>query len=168
MKFLAISSIIMAGLVAGPIAAKQPGNDIEVSAPSSVAAWSESLAQDIDRNIDHQLEIFGMRGDVPTGLASVRFTCSETGEPANIELIRRSGDQRMNSLAKSVVGDIKSLHPLPSGVGEGQVFVANVLVAADQKAYDRDMAKLRDEAQRQNRVAMNGAHPIMLMAGAVR
>lgn len=167
MKFFAIPCLIAAGLLTGPAIAEQPDTDIEVSAPTSVAAWSDSIGDQLDRSIGNKISSYSLGpAGTPTGLASVRFHNSQTGEPTAIELIRRSGNSRLNSMAKSVVADIKTLHPLPAGVGPDQVFVANILVAADQQAYDRDMATLRDEAQRHNRMAAGAARPIAINVSA--
>lgn len=167
MKFSAIPCLIAAGLITGPAIAGQSGNDIEVSAPTSVAVWSQSIGDQLDDNIENKISSYSMgTGGTPTGLASVRFRCSETGEPTAVELIRRSGDYRLNSMAKSVVADIKTLHPLPAGVGPDQVFVANILIASDQKDYDRKMAMLSNEARQQSRMAAGSSRPIAFNVSA--
>ena len=167
MKFFVISCFIASAVLAGSAAAEQPGPDIEVSAPTSVAAWSESIGNELDDNIASKISSYSMgTGGAPIGLASVRFRCSETGKPTEIELIRRSGDYRLNSMAKSVVADVKTLHPLPAGVGPDQVFVANILVASDQQDYDQKLAMLRDETRRQTRMAAGTHHPIAFNVSA--
>lgn len=166
MKFFAIPCIIVAGLLAGPTIAEQPDTDIEVSAPTSVAAWRDNLARNLDYNLDHEMRRSVMTGSMPTGLASVRFTCSDTGKPEGIKLTRKSGNRRLNAMAKEVVADIKTLHPLPAGIGADQVFVANIAVEIDDKALDRDLATLRDDAQRRNRMAAGAALPIAFNVSA--
>jgi hypothetical protein len=165
MKFFAIPCVIMAGLFAGSAVAGQPGNDIEVSAPTSVAAWRDNLARNLDYNLDSEIRQSTMTGSVPTGMASVRFTSGKNGKPEGIEFTRKAGNRRLNSMAKDVVEGI-TLHPLPAGMDGSQVFIANIVVASDDRALDRDLAILRDEAQRQNRMAAGANRPIAFNVSA--
>jgi hypothetical protein len=165
MKFFAIPCFIAAGLLAGPAIAGQPGNDIEVSAPTSVAAWRDTLARNLDYNLDNEIRQSTMTGSVPTGMASIRFTSGENGKPEGIEFTRKAGDRRLNSMAKDVVEEM-TLYPLPAGMDGAQVFIANIVVASDDKSLDRDLAALRDEAQRQNRMAAGAARPIAFNVSA--
>lgn len=165
MKFTAIPCLIVAAALAGPSIAEEPDTGIEVTAPASVAAWSQAVSRELDRNIDKRLPSYSMKGGTPHGLASVRFRCSESGEPTAIELTRKSSDRRLNALARNVVADIKTLHPLPLGVTADQLFVANVLVASDQEEYDRHMATLRNEMRSRPNMAGKAPQPIALNAG---
>lgn len=166
MKFYALPSAIVVGLLTVPVIAGQPGRDIEVSAPTSVAAWRDNLARNLDYNLDNEIRQSTMTGSVPTGMASVRFTSGENGKPEGIELTRKAGDRRLNAMAKEAVAHIETLHPLPAGMDAGQVFVANIVVATDDDTFDRDLATLRAETQRQNRMAAGAVHAITFNVSA--
>jgi hypothetical protein len=160
MKFMAIPCLILAGALTSSALAEQPGPDIEVTGAASVDAWRKAVSRDLDKNLDNEIDQAMITGSIPTGLATVQFHCSENGKPTAIELTRRSGDLRMNNMAKEAVGGIKTLHPLPAGVAADQVFVANILVASDVKEQQRYMATLRDEGKRQSAMASGSARPI--------
>jgi hypothetical protein len=106
-----------------------------------------------------------MTGAMPTGMASVRFTSGEDGKPEGLVFTRKANDRRLNAMAEDVVGGI-ALHPLPAGMDAGQVFIANIAVESDGKALDRDMAILRDEARKQDRIAAGSARPIAFNVSA--
>lgn len=154
MKFMVIPCLILAGTLASSSVAKEPHTGIEVTAPATLAAWTNMVGGNLDRNLDHEMRQSMVAGAIPTGMASVRFRCSDSGQPTAVELTRKSSNRRLNNIAREVVAGIKTLHPLPLGVTADQVFVANVVVASDQKQYDRNMAILRDEARRTNAAGM--------------
>lgn len=160
MKFMVIPCLILAGTLASSAIAEQPGQDIEVTGAATVDAWTKVVSRNLDKQLNNEIDQAMITGSIPTGLATVRFNCSDTGKPTAIELTRRSGDLRMNNLAKEAVAGIKTLHPLPVGVAPDQVFIANILVASDAKEQERYMAKLRDEGQRQSTMAGASARPI--------
>lgn len=160
MKFTAIPCLLLAGLVASSSIAQEPHDNIEVLGSSTVNSWSQAVSRDIDRNIGQEIRKYRMRGQVPTGVASVRFLCSETGEPTAVELTRKSSNRQLNNVARNAVSGIKTLHPLPQGVSNDQVFVANIVVAADEKQYARHMATLRSEQQTQPTMAGSSLQPI--------
>lgn len=160
MKFSAIPCLIIAGMVASSSIAQEPDANIEVLGPSTLAAWSETVSHDIDRNIAQEMRKYRMRGQTPTGVASVRFLCSDAGQPTAVELTNRSTNRQLNNVARSAVSGIKTLHPLPLGVSAGQVFVANIVVAADEAEYTRHMATLRNQQQKAPAMAGSGLPPI--------
>jgi len=162
MKFTVIPCLIVAATLASSSIAEEPNANIEVLAPSTVGAWSKTVSRDIDQNIGQEIRKYRMTGPSPTGVASVRFLCSETGEPTAVELTRRSTNRQLNNIAKSAVAGIKTLHPLPLGVGADQVFVANIVVASDDSEHARHMTALRNEQQNQPTMAGRNLQPIAL------
>ena len=156
MKFAAIPCLLIAGMVASSSIARQPDDNIEVLGSSTVHAWTQNVSRDIDENIGQEIRKYRMHGQTPTGVASVRFLCSETGEPTSVELMRRSPNRQLNDVARSAVSGIKTLHPLPQGVGNDQVFVANIVVATNEADYARYMNTLRDDQQGKPTMAQSG------------
>lgn len=167
MKFSAIPCLLAAGMLASSSLAQEPDTNIEVLAPSTLEAWSQTVSQDIDANIGQEIRKYRMRGQTPTGVASVRFLCSDTGEPTAVELTRRSSNRQLNNVARSAVSGVKTLHPLPLGVGPDQVFVANIVVAADDQEYARHMNSLRSEQPMRPTMARSGTSGASLQPIAV-
>jgi periplasmic protein TonB len=160
MKFIALTGLLLAGTLASSSLAGEPDKGIEVTGPTSVATWSQAVSRNLDYNLDNEIQRSMMKGSIPTGSASVRFRCSENGEPTAIEVMDKSGDWRMKSIAKGAVADIKTLHPLPAGLSADQVFVANIVVATGEEDQARYMADLRDKAQSRTSMAGSSLQPI--------
>ena len=159
MKFFALPCLIVAAAAATSSVAREAGDDIQVSAPSTVAVWSQTVTRELDREIGDKINSYSMHGTTPTGVATVRFLASETGEPTAMELVRKSPNSRLNSLARSAVSDL-TLNPLPVGIEKGQVYIANIVVASDDAEYARHMATLRDDAQKRAKMAGRRSQPI--------
>ena len=144
--------------------ARQPVPDIVVTAPvdAEVRAWSARVGENIGQQMRFPRDL-GPTSD-PEGMVAVTFKCSEDGRPSNVALLETSGSRRLDRAGIAAVERVRSLHPLPSGIGHGQVYRAQLLFATDDGSGRRykELAALRAKAdrgnaallQRQSRVAM--------------
>ncbi len=141
-------SVAFAASLALPFSAIQAQNaDIVVSSSRSIERFVEDISHDLGRNLEWPNP---NRSDLQgTGVAQVLFQCGPDGKPANITLYRKSGSTKVNWLAKRAVSRINVLHPLPNGVSEDQLYLANIIIADSPVQYAQLSQKLnKREAQR--------------------
>ncbi len=141
-----VSASATAGSTDGPATATA-GSDIVVLAPS-VEAWSTKVFGDIDRNLRYPTPLLGM--PLSEGMVAVKFNCSETGEPAGIELSSSSGHSDLDKATMRAVRRIATLHPLPQGVSRDQRFLVRVLFARSSEELNRRTAEMRAQANAHN------------------
>lgn len=131
-----------------PLSATQAQNpDIVVSSSRSIEKFVEDISQDLSENLEWSNPL---RSDLQgTGVAQVLFQCGADGKPVNITMYRKAGSQKVNWLAKRAVSRIDVLHPLPNGVSEDQLYLANIIIADSPVQYAQLSRKLnKREAQR--------------------
>lgn len=153
---LAIVSAIPAAAAPG-----DPNNDIVAVAPNtSIQQWVSTVSERLDGTLRYP---YTFREPAPSGTVSVTFKCSESGEPAAIQVVRQSGNSSLDRAAVSAVQRIKSLHPLPMGIGREQLFQANIVFATDERALAKEEAALRTASRHSNEaLAMNGQAPLVI------
>lgn len=147
MKLVLMATV---ALLATP-ALSQPdsAHPILIVAPNgpTVAAWSQKIAQQLDRHLVYP-QAFA-KADYPEGTVSVRFSCGNDGKPASVMLYRGSGNRLIDRAAVRAIAQIRTLHPMPRAIGHDSIFQANIILAADEQSMDRQQAALRrHEAQR--------------------
>lgn len=153
-------AVPLAALVAGPLPAKdhvglQIGGDqratyssaanpntVIVNAPT-LASWSANVSRSLGAAMRYP-HFFS--NELPVeGTARVRFACSPSGTPAGLELVRSSGDRRIDRAAFRAIMRLKTLHPLPAGLSADQHYVAAVVFATSQESLKRQVRAIRDE-----------------------
>lgn len=137
--------------------ARMPGQEITVTAPSEtrVENWTARVGQAIDARMRYPARL-GTAPD-PEGVVDVTFMCSEDGTPTRVALARTSGSNRLDRAGLRAVEGLKSLHPLPDGIGAGQVYRAQLLFAVDDgsgRAGQR-LAALREKGDMRNDALMS-------------
>ena len=147
MKLALVATV---ALLATP-ALSQPdsAHPILIVAPNgpTVTAWSQKIAQQLDRHLEYPQAIG--RADYPEGTVSVRFSCGDDGKPASVMLFRGSGNRWIDRAAVRAIAQIDTLHPMPVAIGHDSTFQANIILAADEQSMARQLAALRrHEAQR--------------------
>ena len=91
-----------------------------------------------------------------SGAVSVRFRTDENGAPTGIEIARTSGSAALDGIGKRAVARLATLPPLPAGLSGGQVFEANIVVAADRREHDRQLAVLRQRQETRRAAGADG------------
>lgn len=86
----------------------------------------------------------------PSGIASGKFNCSETGAPAGVALYKSSGFRELDRATVSAVRRVVSLHPLPAGLRHDQVYIVNVLFLNPVEDARRQITRMRRDADKTN------------------
>ena len=118
-----------------------------VSAPT-LAAWSQRVFKDLDRQL--RVPIDNRSQVMPTGIAAVKFGCSDNGAPSAVKLYKSSGDRRLDRATMRAVRKIATLHPLPSRLGHDQQYIVRVLFADSGRSAEREIKKMQEEAAKSN------------------
>lgn len=131
----------------------------------TLAGWSATLSRSLGAAMRYP-HFFS--NEVPAdGTARVRFVCSPSGVPAGLELVRSSGNVRIDGAALAALRRIKTMHPLPLGVSPDQHYVAAIVFAASQESLDRQLRAIRKE-QLAHRSAGSSDIALLLTPGRVR
>lgn len=154
------ASTALALLLAAP-AATAAQEDVVVTAPT-LEQWSAKMARELERNIDYPPPYHGRQ--YSEGVTRIRFACSETGAPAELSVLRSSGDRRLDKAALRAVGRIKTMHPLPAGITHDQRYAAVILFAASELSRDEQMRALMKEPETRRLAAGSGGRQIALVA----
>ena len=136
-------------------------NDIVAVAPSaSIDQWVATFSNRLDRSLRYPT---AFREPVLPGGVAVTFRSGADGEPDAIHVLRPSGNARLDRAAVSAIKRLKTLHPLPIGLNQNQVFQANIVFATDERSLAREAAALQ-AAVRQSRPALaaNGHAPLVI------
>lgn len=121
-------------MLANPILAR----DSDAVDPE-IARWSDRIGRYLDGRLEHQARRVGDA----SGVATVKFNCTEDGRAANAVLLTSSGNRRIDEAAIRAVRSVRSYHPLPSGLGHGQPIVAWLSYDTDRARYQRRLADNR-------------------------
>lgn len=139
-----------AGLVLAviPEAGVAQESSTAVLAPPTLAAWSKRVFGELDQRLRVRPSM-GPEGP-RTGIAAVKFNCSETGAPAGVSLYKSSGNRELDSATVRAVRQIVTLHPLPRGLGHDQQYIVRVLFADSDEAARRLIARMQRDAAQSN------------------
>jgi hypothetical protein len=125
---------IATSLALFPAGIQAQHDEIVVSSGRSVDNFVEDVSHDLDRQINRRsLRSYQMQ---ETGVAQVLFECGPDGKPTNITMYNKSGPG-IGRLARRAVSGIRSLHPLPKGVTNDQLYLANIIIANDPRQFDK-------------------------------
>jgi len=126
-----------------------------ISAPPTLAAWSQRVFRDLSRQMRDPVEA---RSEVmPTGIVAVKFGCSESGAPSSVQLYKTSGNRRLDRAAMRAVSKIATLHPLPARLRHEQQYIVRVLFANSGSGAEREIRKMQAEAVKSNAWYNQGA-----------
>lgn len=150
MKGCLANAAFAAGLIfaAFPITSVAQTVNSAVAAPPTLKAWSQKVFSELDDRL-RVLDDWG-RGPSQTGIAAVKFNCSETGAPAGVALHKSSGSRDLDLATLRAVRQIVSLHPLPKGLGHEQQYIVRVLFANSEETARRQIAAMQREATKSN------------------
>lgn len=115
-------------------------DDIIVSSARPIDRFVDDVSRDLDRQLKRHTVAYPRFAE--PGLTQVFFECGPDGKPAKIRLGRKSG-VFSGATARRAVANLRSLHPLPQGVPHDQIFLANVIVAADREQFEELSEELR-------------------------
>jgi TonB family protein len=150
MKSYLVSAAFAAGLIfaAFPTTSIAQTGSGAISAPPSLKAWSKKVFSDLNQ----RLRVSDAMGPTQsqTGIAAVKFNCSETGAPAGVSLHKSSGNRELDRATVRAVRQIVSLHPLPRGLGHDQQYIVRVLFANTDESARRQIAAMQREAAQRN------------------
>ena len=131
--------------------------DIVVSSGRSIGNFVEDVAYDINRELNRpQLRPAYSEG---SGVSQVLFECGPDGKPVNLKMYHKAGSPAVDRAARRAVSKIRSLHPLPQGVGQDQLYLANIIIAENQSQYD-DLAKELNQREARRIAAAKGDRKI--------
>lgn len=137
----ALSTAAAASFVTVPAASQQ----IVVS-PESSRALAESVSAGLDRQLRQTR--YDPRVD-DYGIAKVRFRAGVDGKATDVTTHEESGRPSLDRMARRAVSRLSGIHPGNYGVGNGQIFQANIVMARSEAHMAKLMKDLaRDEARR--------------------
>ena len=149
------AALPLATLLVVPTAAldaKQSPPEITVVAPvnGEVRAWSTRIGQEINQTMRYPRALGS--GQRQEGIVDVTFRCSEDGRPSEVALVNSSGSRKLDRAGLSAITTLRSLHPLPAGVGHDQVYRAQMLFAVDDGSgsWRERLGALRNKGDRSN------------------
>lgn len=137
------TACIMAGamMVWTPSAMAQD-EEIVVAAQPGMSAWISQVSEDLSATFE-RTRLPSPRA-IPSDYAQVQFTCDEDGKPTDIALVRKSRSGWIDRAALRSVRNLKTMHPLPMNVREGQLYQADFIFAETDRAYERIAEKVHD------------------------
>lgn len=144
-----MKNITLAALVASFAIFPVQAQDQDYSNYENVVIGGRSLdkfVSDVSKDLDRTLNRSSrpVRG---TGIVQVLFKCGPDGKPTNISYYRKDNDRDVNRFAVHAVSRIPTMHPLPSGISEGQQYMANIIIARSTFELDNLSKKLNRSEQ---------------------
>lgn len=133
-----------AALVATPWVARAQQEIVVQPEAESVQRWSTRISRALDQNLVYPRPDFGRW--YSEGVVKVSFRCSEDGKPSHVAVSQGSGARRLDVAALRAVNGIKTLHPLPTGIGHDQRYAAMIVFATSEESRDRKLRALAKEA----------------------
>lgn len=114
----------------------------------TLAQWSTRVSREIDRRVRYP--------DIPSneawpeGVVQVKFRCSDSGASDQVSIFKTSGSRSLDRAAIQAVKSLKQLHPLVSGIGPEQNYIALVLFATSREGHAEQMALIEKDAKKRN------------------
>jgi len=164
MKIIAYAALAAAGLA--PVASTaKTDNSIVVSSAPTLDQWTGQVGAMLDHNLATIAYPPLTPASLPEGVAAVRFMCGPDGKPTAVALSQKSGSFRLDNIAMRTVANIKTLHPLPAGIGPDQQYEAVIVLANDQQDLDRRLTRYREARAS---TPLQPALAVLITAGAAR
>ena len=145
MKMVLCAACAGVVLAAIPAAGATQGEVVVRPDAVSMKNWSGRVSRDLERNLAYPR--MGPAGFDPEGVVRVDFRCSEDGRPTDATVARRSGQRRLDLAALRAVARIRTMHPLPAGIGPDQRYAAVVVFARTEESRDRELAAFGEETR---------------------
>lgn len=168
MTIILRAAVPLVVLLAAPVLPleAQESPDIQVVAPNAeVRAWSERVAQRIERQMLYPATL---AGNIP-GIVDVTFMCSDEGRPTQVAVARSSGYRPIDRAGLKAVRSVHSLHPLPAGVGHEKRYKARLFFATDDASgrWAQDRVALRERDDGRANAPMGQRHGLAAVAVTV-
>lgn len=142
------------------VAARSNQDIVAVAPILSTQQWTTTFSRRLDGALRYP---YVFREAPPSGGVSVTFRCSDDGKPSTFQVVRSSGHAQLDRAAVAGLKRIKTMHPLPLGIGHNQLFQANIVFATDEPTLIKEAAALRSASRRsQSAVAANEATPLVI------
>ena len=121
----------------------------------------DKFVGDVSKDLDRTLNRSRPRAQpvIGTGIVQVLFECGPDGKPTNISYYRKDNERDVNRFAVHAVSKIRTMHPLPSGISEGQRYMANIIIARDWVEY-KDLSKELNRSEQLRIAAAKGSNKI--------
>lgn len=149
------AALPLATLLVVPLTASAQVNgtsDITVAAPrdkAALARWTTWVGKAITDNLEYP-RVLGP-SNAPSGIVDVAFNCSDSGQPSKVKVTHSSGSSRLDDAALRAIQRVKTLHPLPEGIGHDQVYKARLaFLVGDGFDARRRLARMTREADSAN------------------
>ena len=163
-----MKNVILAALLASvaifPVQAQEQdytNYDNVVIGARSLDKFVGDVSKDLDRTLNRSsLPVRGI------GIVQVFFQCGPDGKPTNISYYRKDNERDVNRFAVHAVSRIPSMHPLPSGISEGQQYMANIIIAHDKFEYDT-LSKELNRSEQLRIAAAKGSNKIFAFNQAI-
>lgn len=156
----ALVCLAIISTVPSAVAANAKHDIVAVAPIPSVQQWAATVSHRLDGALRYP---YVFREPAPSGGVSVIFRCSDDGKPSTIQVVRSSGHARLDRAAVAGLQRIKTMHPLPLGIGHDQLFQANIVFATDEPTLVREAAALRSASRRSSTaVAANEPAPLVI------
>lgn len=131
-----------------PTTSMAQGDSSTIVAPPTLTVWSKKVFTDLNQRLRVREPMGPWRPR--TGIAAVKFNCSETGAPAGVSLHKSSGNRELDQATVRAVRQIVSLHPLPKGLGHDQQYIVRVLFSESGDSARRQIAAMQRDATQAN------------------
>lgn len=107
----------------------------------------QEFVEKVSRDLDRQLRVAARLENAPNGegISIVRFSRASDGVADNVKLYRASGKRGFDRIAMKAVSRLRSLDRAPDGVGQNQVYQANIIFAEDGRGADELRQQLAAE-----------------------
>lgn len=114
--------------------------------------WTQRIEGEMGRNLRYPHMVGGRVRD---GLVEVSFVAGEDGRPTSVAVTQTSGSAQLDAAAKRAISRIATLQPLPNGVGQGQVYKAQMIFATQHgfqqpAELQQRIAELQQKASENN------------------
>ena len=113
----------------------------DAAAPQDFRAW---LDQAVDRNLTFPA---ALERSNASGIAMVRFSVAPDGRPADVEILRSSGDGTIDRAALRTIATLDLPQGAPAGPHVALLQYGTAANAADAAAYSAQLQAARQEAQ---------------------
>ena len=162
---LMFASALAAAVLGSPAMARDGA-----AAASEFERWSAEVQRGLEKGL-RTPQPLGRPSD-PVGVVEVAFKSGADGRPADVRVLNSSGSRMLDGMARKSVRRLATLQPLPTGLPDGQIFVARILfVPADNPADEAQRHELVSRAAVDNRwytdaeLAARGT-PVLRLAAA--
>lgn len=135
-----------------PTAAQADDPIVVKSHQPSVQVFADTLSSDISQGLDSALRGRTFAAGTPYGLTTVTFSVGDGGQVSDVEVVRRSGNWTLDSVARGVVRRLEVAGNEVPFRGTNRVR-AYMIVAPDDDTY-ADLAKQARSIEQERQLAI--------------